>query len=377
MQVGIHSQCFYTYRMNNKQYCIIMAGGIGSRFWPLSRNAMPKQFLDILGTGKSFLQMTCDRFLNIIPKEQIFVVTSEQYRDLVKQQLPSIPEENILAEPYRRNTAPCIAYATYKLMKTDPGATVVVAPSDHWITGDEDFLGTINSALQLAEAEDVLITLGIQPTRPETGYGYIQALKKDAVSINDHVAYPVKTFTEKPQAELARVLVESKEFYWNSGIFVWSLASIAKQLELWIPEVSLPFRNGLSLYNTPHEEKFIKKVYSAIRNVSIDYGVMEKAQNTYVFAATFGWSDLGSWESIYMHYPRDGKGNAISDSVTHLDNVTGSLVYASQKKKLIVAKGLDNYIVVDTPDALLICPRDDLQFRQLFNDIAHNNEEFV
>lgn len=363
--------------MNENHYCIIMAGGIGSRFWPLSRNAMPKQFLDILGIGKSLLQLTCERFLHIIPRERILVVTSEQYLDLVKQQLPYIPESNILAEPYRRNTAPCIAYATYKLMKTDPNAVVVVAPSDHLITGDIDFLETISCALQYARQEDVLITLGIQPTRPETGYGYIQAVKKEGVTIKDHLAYPVKTFTEKPDAKLAGILIESGEFYWNSGIFVWSLSSITKQLERWIPEVCFPFRNGLSLFNTQHEEKFVKKIYEEIRNVSIDYGVMEKAKNTYVFAATFGWSDLGSWESIYMHYDRDAKGNATSGSTTHLDNVTGSLVYADQKDKLIVAKGLENYIVVDTQDALLICPRDDLQFRQLFNDIAHNHEKFV
>ncbi|NLA16334.1 MAG: mannose-1-phosphate guanylyltransferase [Bacteroidales bacterium] len=363
--------------MSNNQYCIIMAGGIGSRFWPLSRNSMPKQFLDILGIGKSFLQLTCERFLHIIPKERILVVTSEQYKDLVKHQLPDLPEGNILAEPYRRNTAPCIAYATYKLMKTDPKATVVVAPSDHLIVGDEAFLSTIRSALQFASQKDVLITLGIKPSRPETGYGYIQAVKQEGVTVQDHLAYPVKTFTEKPDATLAGILIESGEFYWNSGIFVWSLASIAKQLERWIPEVSQPFRNGLSLYNTQHEEKFIRKTYEEIRNVSIDYGVMEKAKNTYVFDATFGWSDLGSWESIYMHYPKDAKNNATSGSRVHLDNVTGTLVYASEKEKLIVVKDLENYIVVDTPDALLICPRDNLQFRQLFNDIAHNHEEFV
>ncbi|MFA5289306.1 MAG: mannose-1-phosphate guanylyltransferase [Bacteroidales bacterium] len=363
--------------MIKNQYCIIMAGGIGSRFWPLSRNAMPKQFLDILGLGRSFLQLTYERFLKIIPSERILVVTSEQYKDLVNKQLPSIPEGNILSEPTRRNTAPCIAYATYKLLKTDPQAIVVVAPSDHLITGEEDFLGTIRCALQLAAEKDVLITLGIQPTRPETGYGYIQAVKNEPITIGNHLAYPVKTFTEKPNSDLAGILVDSGEFYWNSGIFVWSLASIAHQMEHWLPEVSLPFRNGLSLYNTPHEEKFIEKVYEEIRNVSIDYGVMEKAKNTYVFSATFGWSDLGSWESIYMHQEKDARGNAVSATSALLENVRDSLVYSGNKEKLIVVKGLDNFIVVDTPDALLICPKDETQFRQLFNDIAHNHEAFV
>jgi mannose-1-phosphate guanylyltransferase len=354
-----------------------MAGGIGSRFWPLSRNAMPKQFLDILGLGKSFLQLTYDRFLRIIPAERILVVTSNQYKELVRRQLPDIPENNILTEPYRRNTAPCIAYATYKLLKTDPNASVVVAPSDHLITGDENFLGTIRSALMLAGEKDVLITLGIKPTRPETGYGYIQAVNKEAIAIGDHLAYPVKTFTEKPDTELARILVDSGEFYWNSGIFVWSLASIEKQLEHWLPEISLPFRNGLSIYNTPHEGKFIHKVYEEIRNISIDYGVMEKATNTYVISASFGWSDLGSWESIYMHYDKDARRNAVSAPKVLLENVRDSLVYSGQEDKLIVVKGLENFIVVDTPDALLICPRDETQFRQLFNDITHNYEDFV
>ena len=363
--------------MTRNQYCIIMAGGIGSRFWPLSRNAMPKQFLDILGLGKSFLQLTYERFLRIIPSERILVVTSEQYKDLVRKQLPEILETNILTEPYRRNTAPCIAYATYKLLKTDPQAIVVVAPSDHLITGEEDFLGTIRCALQLAAEQDVLITLGITPSRPETGYGYIQAIKNEPIAIGDHSAYPVKTFTEKPDAEMARILVDSGEFYWNSGIFVWSLASIVRQLERWLPEVSLPFRNGISLYNTPHEEKFIKKLYEEIRNVSIDYGVMEKAKNTCVFSATFGWSDLGSWESIYMHQDKDTRGNAVSATSSLLESVKDSFVYSCNQGKLLVVKGLENYLVVDTPDALLICPRDETQFRQLFNDIAHNHEEFV
>lgn len=358
-------------------YCIIMAGGIGSRFWPVSRNARPKQFLDILGVGKSFLQQTYDRFVQIIPAERILVVTSELYASLVKEQLPNLPEKNILAEPYRRNTAPCIAYATYKLMKTDPDASVVVAPSDHLIIGDTAFLGTVRAALEFAVQSDVLITIGIKPTRPETGYGYIQALKKEYRSVGEHLVYPVKTFTEKPNADLARVLVESGEFYWNSGIFVWSLTSIARQLEKWIPEISLPFRNGISIYNTPHEAKFIRKVYEDCRNVSIDYGVMEKANNTFVFSASFGWSDLGSWESFYMHSSKDRSENAIAAGRSLLENVKNCLVYAEENNKLLVVKDLDNYIIVDTKDALLICPRDDSQFRQLFNEIAQKQEKFV
>lgn len=367
--------------MNNSHYCIIMAGGIGSRFWPVSRNAYPKQFLDILGTGASFLQQTCSRLEQIIPTSHILVVTSDQYVDLVRQQLPHLPAENILAEPQRRNTAPCIAYATYKIMKRDPAATVVVAPSDHLIIGENTFIGIIKSALKFAQNNDALITLGIQPTRPETGYGYIQAKRskeEDPTTQYDreYLVYPVKTFTEKPNAELAKVLIESGEFYWNSGIFVWSLAAISRQMERWIPEINTPFRNGMEVYDTPAERAFLEKVYDECRNVSIDYGVMEKATNAYVFSASFGWSDMGSWDSFYIHSAKDGAQNVATSKALQLENVTNSLIYSSDKQKLVVAKDLDNYLIVDTSDALLICPRDDSRFKELFTVMATNHKRY-
>lgn len=363
--------------MKRNCYCIIMAGGIGSRFWPVSRNTCPKQFLDILGMGRTFLQQTYDRFVQIIPSNRIYVVTSVKYGALVHEQLPDVPVENILEEPMRRNTAPCIAYATYKIAQDDPTAVAVVAPSDHLIMGDKTFLDTITAAVQFASDNEVLITLGIKPTRPETGYGYIQANRKDYKTIGEHLAYPVKTFTEKPNLELAKVLMDSGEFYWNSGIFVWSLEAIAHQLAYLTPDINEPFQNGLSLYNTRHEKAYINKVYNDCRNVSIDYGVMEKATNTYVFSAAFGWSDLGSWESFYMHAPKDGDENAVVAHQSNLKGVKRCLIYSRDAKKLTVVRGLSDYIVIDMPDVLLVCPKDDAHFRELFNEVSSQNELFV
>ncbi len=354
-----------------------MAGGVGSRFWPISRNAFPKQFLDILGVGSSFLQQTYNRFVRLIPPERILVVTSAKYVQLVHSQLPELPLQNILAEPLRRNTAPCIAYATYKIMQNDPDAVMVVAPSDHLIVGDDAFIGTIEAAFEFARTKDVLITVGIKPTRAETGYGYIQAVKKEYRSVGEHLVYPVKTFTEKPSAELAKVLMDSGEFYWNSGIFIWQAQSIARQMERWIPEVNLLFKNGLSLYNTPLESTFLEKVYDQCRNVSIDYGVMEHADNTFVFSAVFGWSDLGSWESFYINSPMDKDLNVVHAGHSYTENVQRSVVYTDQKDKLLVVKGLTDFLVVDTRDALLVCPKDDTQARNLFNEMAQKQKKFI
>lgn len=363
--------------MNSNTYCVIMAGGIGSRFWPVSRNVFPKQFLDILGVGSSFLQQTYQRFVRIIPPERILVVTAAPYVDLVRQQLPELPFQNILAEPKRRNTAPCIAYATYKIIQSHPDALMVVAPSDHLILGDDAFIGTIEAALEFARSHDALITVGIKPTRPETGYGYIQAVKKGYQSVGEHLVYPVKTFTEKPNAELAQVLMDSGEFYWNSGIFIWQAQSIAQQMERWIPEVNSLFKNGLSLYDTPLEATYLTKAYDECRNVSIDYGVMEHADNTYVFSAVFGWSDLGSWESFYMNSPHDKDLNVVHAAHHFTENVQRSVVYTDQKDKLLVVKGLSDYLVIDTQDALMVCPKDDTQARNLFNEMAQKQKKFI
>jgi Mannose-1-phosphate guanylyltransferase len=356
-------------------YCIIMAGGVGSRFWPMSRNAKPKQFLDILGVGRTFLQMTYDRFAKIIPPERIIVVTSMQYAALVREQLPQLPDENILKEPFRRNTAPCIAYASYKIMERDPRALVVVAPADHVIINEEAFLQTIEAAFVLAEKKKVLITLGITPTRPDTNFGYIQAQKSSSAMMNGREAFEVKTFTEKPNLDLAKVFVESGEFFWNSGLFIWSLPVITREMGQLIPDIDTLFRNGKGVYDTAGETAFIGEAYSSCKGISIDYGVLEKSEHVWVVAANFGWSDLGTWESYYLHKGKDKNGNVIDAPMNFLEDVEGSVVITENKDKLIVVKGLKNYLVVNTKDVLVVCPRDEKTARQLVTDISLSKGE--
>lgn len=359
-------------KMNKNNYCIIMAGGIGSRFWPVSRNSKPKQFLDILGVGKSFLQQTYERFSNIIDKDNIIIVTSVSYKDLVIEQLPGINQDNVLLEPYRRNTAPCIAYATYKILEKNPAATVVVAPSDHLIVNDKLFLDTIENALEYAGGHNVLLTLGITPTRPETAYGYIQANKSEKVTIGDKPAYMVKTFTEKPNDELAEVFVKSGEFLWNSGIFIWNLQTIKNELELHQKGIASMFSKGSGLYYTQAEQDFIKSVYEDCTSISIDYGIMEKTEKAVVYPATFGWSDLGTWESLYSEASRDERGNHVVGDETMVSDVNDSIILTQEKKKLVVVKGLKNYMVVNTEDVLLICPREEAAFKSILTDLPLN-----
>jgi len=356
-------------------YCIIMAGGIGSRFWPMSRNSKPKQFLDIMGTGRSFLQMTYDRFVRLIPPQNILVVTSQQYKTLVKEQLPLIIDDHILLEPFRKNTAPCIAYATYKLMERDPEASVVVAPSDHLILNDAEFLHTIEAALELADREDELITLGIKPTRPETNFGYIQAHRAKSIEVKGHTVYEVKTFTEKPNLELATVFVNSGEFYWNSGIFIWNLKAIDKEMSRQLPDICTLFKGGKGIYYTPEEESFIYGVYSAFKAISVDYGVLEKSKQVRVFAAEFGWSDLGTWESYYLQKEMSDQGNVVDAPVNFLDDVENSVVISENKNKLIAIQGLKEYLVINTPDVLMICPRNEKIVKQLITNISLSKEE--
>lgn len=332
-----------------------MAGGIGSRFWPKSRHAQPKQFLDILGVGKSFLQQTFDRFASVIPRENILIITGSAYVATVNEQIPGLAPHQVIAEPDRRNTAPCIAYATCKILAGTPEATVIVTPSDHLILNEAEFLQTAQQAMDFATSNNVLITIGIKPTRPETGYGYIQ-MSKPAKHV-DGQPFKVKTFTEKPPLELAKVFVKSGEFFWNSGIFVWSLTAIRQALQTLLPEVNSLFQKGTGIYNTPGETEFIQKVYAECRNVSIDYGVMEKAGNVYAFPGDFGWSDLGTWESLYLQREKDAHGNLIDAAQVELHNVSSTAITISDKRKLAVIEGLANYLVVDTDDVLLICPR--------------------
>lgn len=360
--------------MNKNFYCVIMAGGVGSRFWPVSRNHKPKQFLDILGVGRTFLQLTYDRFTQIVPQENILVVTAENYRDLVCEQLPELPKENILLEPYKRNTAPCIAYAATKIKARNPQATMVVAPSDHIIFNEQLFVNTILSALNYAVGRDELFTLGIDPTRPETGYGYIQSNMASQYNIDGIVAYQVKTFTEKPDKELAQVFIDSGEFLWNSGIFIWSVDAICSALEEYLPEVYLPFKEGYKYYYTSEEQSFIDNLYAGCPSISIDYGVMEKATNVIVFQVSFGWTDLGTWGALYLLAEKDSENNYVRVSEKIIDTTTNSILLSTENEKLMVVKGLDNYMVVNTEDVLMICPRTEGKFKEVMADLAANEK---
>lgn len=361
----------------NNHYCIIMAGGVGSRFWPMSVTAHPKQFLDILGTGRTLIQQTFDRFKELCPAKNIYVVTSDIYEGLVKEQLPNLPKSNILTEPARKNTAPCIAYASYKIHQLNPKAVTVVAPSDHLITKEETFIKAIKSCFTKAEEEDCLVTLGIKPTRADTGYGYIQ-YKDSPVKEKDKRIYKVKTFTEKPDHEMARFFIESGDFLWNSGIFIWKTASIIKALEQSDAELANVFKEGLDSYNTPREADFVKRAYNVCKNVSIDYSVMEKAQNVYVRESIIGWSDLGTWGSLFTHIQHDKGNNAVVGKNVMLYDCKDCIVHVP-KEKLVVLQGLEDYIVVESDGILMVCKKqDEQQIRNFVNDVkVQKGDKFV
>ncbi|MBQ2393155.1 MAG: NTP transferase domain-containing protein [Alistipes sp.] len=346
--------------MTQNNYCIIMAGGIGSRFWPKSRQMMPKQFLDILGTGKSFIRHTYERFAKLIPAENFLVVTNRNYKELVLKHLPELNESQILCEPIGRNTAPCIAYAAYTLLKQNPEARMVVTPSDHLILNEEDFRYIIAECLEFAAQENALLTVGIKPTRPDTGYGYIQVS-------NDSQLSKVKCFTEKPNLELAQTFVQCGEFLWNSGIFIWTVQSIVKAFEQHLPEHHALFTDLMPALGTEAEGEAIEKVFSECRAISIDYGVMEKADNVYVRSGEFGWSDVGTWGSVYQHSRKDGYANAVPGDGCFLYNTRSSFI-SLPEGKIAVISGLKDYIVVDTEDVLMICPRSEEQNIKKFID---------
>ncbi len=346
-----------------------MAGGVGSRFWPMSRRSNPKQFLDIFGVGKTLIQQTFERFNEIIPVENIYIVSNSEYLEIIREQLPLLPEENILLEPDRRNTAPCIAYAAYRIKKQDPEAMMVVAPSDHLILKEQEFLKVVNQAFQFVIENDSLLTLGILPSRPETGYGYIQVEQNNIVKCAGAKFNSVKTFTEKPDLKLAKVFIESGEFFWNSGIFIWSLKSILKAFKSYLPEINQAFSEGFALYETSKEEKYIEDTYAECKNISIDYGIMEKAENVYVLTAEFGWSDLGTWGSLYEQGQKDNNNNVINAESTFLYDTKESVV-SVQGEKLVVLQGLESFIVVDSEDVLLVCKKDQEQrIKNFVNDI--------
>jgi mannose-1-phosphate guanylyltransferase len=358
---------------SSKNYCVIMAGGVGSRFWPMSRTSFPKQFHDILGVGRTLIQMTYDRFLPICPKENILVVTNERYRDLVMEQLPGLTKEQVLCEPFMRNTAPCIAYASFWIAERATDANIIVAPSDHLILKDEEFIQNIRISLQQAEDSGNLVTLGIKPTRPDTGYGYIQWA--DEKGVLDPKVKRVKTFTEKPDIELAKDFLESGDFYWNSGIFIWTLPSIMNAFEYYLPEMFRAFAEGVGIYGSEEEDAFIQRIYPTCDNVSIDYGIMEKAKNVNVVLSDFGWSDLGTWGSLHSHLKHDDHRNGVVGKNVMLYNCTDNMVHVSGDK-LAVLHGLNGYIVVQTENTLLVCRKEDEQkIKNFVNDIKMKKGE--
>lgn len=346
----------------NQTHILIMAGGVGSRFWPKSRNHFPKQFIDILGLGKSLLQLTYERFLKICPNEQIFILTNADYAGLIKEQLPSILEHNILLEPSRNNTAPCIAYASYKIAKTNPQANIVVAPSDHLILKEEEFLNKVSQALAYTAENESLLTLGISPTRPDTGYGYIKFEKEQGARSKEQgeEIKKVTAFMEKPSLDKAKRYIESGDFVWNAGIFIWSANAIKNAFEKYAPEIATLFEKGNSAYNTADEKDFINASYPSSPNISIDYAILEKADNVYTIPADIGWSDLGTWASLHSVAEKDENNNAISCAHLNISETQECLIQLPAGKAAVI-KGLSNYIVVDDGKVLLIYPKSDEQ----------------
>lgn len=332
-----------------------MAGGIGSRFWPKSRNHFPKQFIDVLGVGKSLLQLTYGRFLDICPEENIYILTNELYRDLVKKQIPNLSDHQILLEPSRNNTAPCIAYASYKILQSNQAANIVVAPSDHLILKEQEFLTNIGKALSFAASNDALLTLGISPTRPDTGYGYIN-FEKDGQS----EVYPVLRFMEKPALEKAKEFLESGGYLWNAGIFIWSAKSIEKAFIKYAPEIHELFSRGNSTYNTDQEISFIRENYPSAPNISIDYAILEKADNVFTIPADIGWSDLGTWASLHAVAEKDSNQNVLNCKVANIEATENCIIHLPEGKAAVI-KGLNDYIIIDDGDILLIYPKSDEQ----------------
>ncbi len=352
-------------------YVVIMAGGVGTRFWPFSRQRYPKQFHDVLGTGRTLLQQTADRFAGVCPPENIYIVTSADYKELCQQQLPELGDEQILCEPIARNTASCIAYACYKIAQRDPDANIVVAPADHIILKEHEFRRTIRIALNATNKQDVLVTLGIKPSRPDTGYGYIQYHPEA-----DGEVRKVKTFTEKPPLELAQQFMDSGEFVWNAGIFVWNVQAIIRAFEQHLPETAEIFAEGHADYYTDQERHFIDKAYSQCKAVSIDNGVMERADNVYVVLSDFGWSDLGTWKSLYEVSEKNNDQNVIDGQVLLYD--TKNCIIKTPHDRLVAINGLDGYIVAEYDNVLMICRKEDEQkVKNFVADAKAQGAEFV
>lgn len=354
-----------------------MAGGVGSRFWPLSRSNKPKQFLDILGTGKSLIQLTYDRFKKIIPEKNILIVTHEDYESLIYEHIPGISKDQVLLEPMRKNTAVCIAYANFKILKNNPKANLIVAPSDHLILKEDEFLDVMKKGLEFTSNSNALLTIGIQPSRPETGYGYIQANGEASGNGTSNI-HKVKTFTEKPNVEMAQIFFESGEFFWNSGIFIWSLESIMHAFELYMPDLNNQFNESLDQLHSAMEQEFIRSLYPKCKSISIDYAIMEKADNVFVLTADFGWSDLGTWGSIYTHLDMDENNNSVTGNSVFLYNSKNCIVNIPDNK-LAVLHGLDDFIVVESDNILLICKKNEEQkIKEFVNDVRlKKGDDFI
>lgn len=353
--------------IDNHRYCVIMCGGIGSRFWPYSRADRPKQFIDFFGTGRSLLQMSYDRILPIVPAENIVIVTNALYAPLVKEQLPDLRDDQILLEPARRNTAPCIAWAAYHIAARDPQASMIVTPSDHLITRQQAFQQCVTKGFEFVEQNDALLTLGIEPTRPETGYGYIQI-----GSAVDETISKVKTFTEKPNLELAKVFLASGEFFWNSGIFMWKAQTVIDALHRYAPDIATVFDAGQDCFGTDCEMEFIAQEFSGCMSISIDFAIMEKASNVFVERVNLGWNDLGTWSALYDNSPKNRESNVTQNCSVLAYNSKGN-IFAVKGDKLVVVSGLNDYIIADAGDVLLVCPKSEEQrIKQMVNDAKVN-----
>lgn len=350
---------------NTNNHLVIMAGGVGSRFWPLSSEDLPKQFLDVLGCGKTLIQLTLERFQGVVPLENVWVVTSAAYRDIIQRQLPQVPAENILFEPCRRNTAPCICYVSWKIKKRNPRANVVVSPSDHVVLDADAFRQSISDALEFASETDAIVTLGIQPTRPETGYGYIKADLSYSSSRKKNI-YRVDAFKEKPNLEVAEQYIKEKSYYWNSGIFIWSISTIINAFRVYEPQLSTLFEDLLPHYDTPAEQALIDEKFPTCKNISIDYAILEKAEEIFVSPAPFPWSDLGTWTSLLQNLPHDSYGNATVGPDVRLFESRGCIVHTEAMRKVVI-QGLDGYVVAEHDGELLICKLSEEQRIKLFH----------
>ncbi|MBR5466330.1 MAG: mannose-1-phosphate guanylyltransferase [Bacteroidaceae bacterium] len=334
-------------------HLVVMAGGIGSRFWPMSTPERPKQFVDVLGTGRTFIQMTVDRFNGIVPPENIWVVTSQSYKDVVKEQLPEIPVANILLEPCRRNTAPCIAYAAWRIKSLDPKATIVVSPSDHLVLDVSEFQRVIRSSVDFASESDAIVTLGMKPTRPDTGYGYIQTDMSCSSERNKEI-FRVDAFREKPDLATAEKYIKMPNMLWNAGIFIWSVKTVVNALRVYAPEINEIFENLLPYYGTEKEQILINEEFPKCESISVDYAILEKSEEIYCMPASFGWSDLGTWGSLRENVKRDNNGNAIIGDNVKLYETHGCVVHCLEERRVVI-QGLENCIVAEKDDTLLIC----------------------